>query len=168
MLIGCRTAAEISARENRTSVNPLHKTRRYVTRPRDEEGYAPGARKNPLYEALFGHTGSHTQEPIKLIMQLISDHLPYPATQQPAQPPRTRIPLAGLISRPGEAGSSNSASNLVENTSPRYRSHLKARRGPVSEPLCQSGPQGGAISLPPDDCHSVSHHHAGTPTLSSF
>ena len=125
VLIGCRTPAETSARENRPSVNPLCKTRRYVTRPRDEEGYTPGARKNRLYEVLIGHTGSHTQEQIKLIMQLISDPLPYPATQQPAQPPGTRIPLTGLISRPGEAGSSNSASDLVENTSPRYRSHLK-------------------------------------------
>ena len=61
----------------------------------------------------------------KLIMQLISDPLPYPATQQRAQPPGTRITLAGLISGPGEAGPSNSASDLVENTSPRYRSHLK-------------------------------------------
>ena len=76
---------------------------------RDEEGYAPCARKNRLYETLIGHTGSHTQEPIKLIMLLISDPLP----------------LTGLISRPGEAGSSNSASDLVESTSPKYRSHLK-------------------------------------------
>ena len=125
VLIGCRTPAETSARENRPSVNPLRKTRRYATRTRDEEGYAPGARKNRLYKALTGHTGSHTREPIKLIMQLISDPLPYPATQQPAQPPGTRIPLAGLISGPGEAGSSNSASDLIENTSPRDRSHLK-------------------------------------------
>ena len=111
--------------KDRPSMTPFRKTRRYVTRPRDEEGYSPGARKNRLYETLTGHTGSHTQELIKLIMQLISDPLPYPATQQPAQSPGTRIPLAGLISGPGEAGSSNSASNLDENTSPRYRSHLK-------------------------------------------
>ena len=101
------------------------KTRRYATRPKDEDGYVPGARKNRLYEMLIGHTGSHTQQPIKLIMQLISDPLPYPATQKPAQPPGTRIPLAGLISRLGETGSSNSASDLIENTSPRYRSNLK-------------------------------------------
>ena len=125
VLIGCRTPTETSARENRPSVNPLRKTCRYVTRSRDEEGYTPGASKNRLYEALIGHTGSHTQEPIKLILQLTSEPLPYPATQQPAQPPGTWIPLAGLISGPGEAGSSNSASDLVESTSPRYRSHLK-------------------------------------------
>ena len=125
VLIGCRTPAETSVRKNRPSDNPLRKTRHYATRPRDEEGYAPGSRKNRLYETLIGHTGSHTQESIKLIMQLISDALPYPATQQPAQPPGTWIPLAGLISRPGEAASSNSASDLVENTSPRYRSNLK-------------------------------------------
>ena len=125
VLIRCRTPAETSARENRPSVNPLRKTHRYVNRPRDEEGYAPGARKIRLYEALVGHTGSHPQEPIKLIMQLISGPLPYPATQQPAQPPGTRIPLAGLISWPEEAGSSNSASDLIENTSPRYGSNLK-------------------------------------------
>ena len=94
VLIGSRTTAETSARKNRPSGNPHRKTRRYATRPRDEEGYAPGARKNRLYETLIGHTGSHTQEPIKLIMQLISDPLPYPATQQPAQPPGTWIPLA--------------------------------------------------------------------------
>ena len=114
--------AVTSVKENHPSVNPLRKTRRYVTRPKDEEGYAPGARQKCLYEALIGHTGSHTQElilPIKLILQLISDPLPYPATQQPAQPPGTRIPLTGLISGPGEAGSSNSASDLVESTSPR-------------------------------------------------
>ena len=124
VLIGCRTPTETSVKENRPSVNPLRKTHRYVTRPRDEEGYAPGARK----KLLIGHTGSHTQElilPIKLILQLTSDPLPYPATQQPAQPPGTRIPLTGLISGPGEAGSSNSAIDLVESTSPRYRSHLK-------------------------------------------
>ena len=119
VLIGCRTPAETSARENRPLGKPLRKIRRYATRPRDEEGYARGTRKNRLYEMLTGHTGSHTQEPIKLFMQLISDPLPYPAAQQPAHPPGTRIPLAGLISRPGEAGSSNSASDLVENTSPR-------------------------------------------------
>ena len=125
VLIGCRSPAETSARENRPSVNPLRKTRRYVARPRDKEGYAPGARKNRLYEALIGHTGSHTQEPIKLIMQQISYPLPYPATQQPAQPLGTRIPLAGPISSPGEAGSSTSSSDLVENISPRYHSRMK-------------------------------------------
>ena len=122
---GANWMQETSARENRPSGKPLRETSCYTTRPRDEEGYAPGARKNHLHETLIGHTGSHTQEPIKLIMQLISDPLPYPAAQQPAHPPGTRIPLASLISRPGEAGSGNSASDLVENTSPRYRSNLK-------------------------------------------
>ena len=110
-----------------------------------------------------------------------------PATRTP---PGTRIPLAGLISGPGEAGSSNSTSDLVETTSSRYRSNLKlvkavselplqleacrgpapelllqlrAHRDPISEPLYQSGHQGGAISLPPDDCHSVSHHQQSLP-----
>ena len=92
---------------------------------RPEEGYAPGSRENRLYKVLIGQTGSHTQEPIKLIIQLLSDPPPYPAAQKPSHPPGTRIPLAGLISRPGEAGSSNSTSDLVETTSPRYRSNLK-------------------------------------------
>ena len=125
VLIGCRTPVETSAKENRPSSKQLRKTRRYATRPRDEEGYSPGARKNRLYEMLIGHTGSHTQEPIKLIMQLLLDPLPYPADQQPAHPSGTWIPLAGLISRRGEAGSSNSTSDLVETISPRYRSNLK-------------------------------------------
>ena len=80
VLIGCRTPAETSTRENLPSVDPLRKTRHYVTRPRDEEGYAPGGGKKRLYEVLIGHTGSHTQESIKLILQLTSDPLPYPAT----------------------------------------------------------------------------------------
>ena len=55
--------------------------------------------------------------------------------------------------------------------------HLKACRGivseillltrthqdSISEPLYQSGHQGGAISLPPDDCQSVSHHQQSLP-----
>ena len=125
VLIGCRTPAETSAKENRPAGKPLRKTRRYATRPKDEEGYAPGTKENRLYKMLSGHTGSHTQEPIKLIMQLLPDPLPYPAAQQPAHNPGTRIPLAGLISGPGEAGSSNSTGDLVETTSPRYRPNLK-------------------------------------------
>ena len=50
------------------SGEPLCKTSRYATHPKDEEGYTPGSRENRLYEMLIGHTGSHTQEPIKLIM----------------------------------------------------------------------------------------------------
>ena len=136
------------------SGKPLRKTRCYATRPRDEEGYTPGARKNCLYETLIGHTGSHTQEPIKLIMQLIADPLPYPAAQQPAHPPGTRIPLAGLISRPGEAGSSNSTSDLVENTSPRYRSNLK-----LVEALSPSSHSSLKIveALSPSYCSNLEH-----------
>ena len=39
----------------------------------------------------------------------------------------------------------------------------RAHRDPISEPLYQSGHQGGAISLPPDDCHSVAHHQQSLP-----
>ena len=80
--------------------------------------------KAPLRGANWPHRKSHPGA-IKLILQLTSDLMPYPATQQPAQPPGTRIPLTGLIRGPGEVGSSNSASDLVKSTSPRYRSHLK-------------------------------------------
>ena len=39
----------------------------------------------------------------------------------------------------------------------------RARRDSISEPFHQPGPQGGAISLPPDVCHSVSHHQQALP-----
>ena len=40
----------------------------------------------------------------------------------------------------------------------------RARRDYFSElPLCQSGPQGGAISLPQNDCHLVSRHQQSSP-----
>ena len=87
VLIGCRTPAETSAKENRPSGRPLCKTRRYATCPRDEEGYAPGARKNRLYEMLIGHTGSHAQEPIKLTMQLLSDPPTLPRRPATCTPP---------------------------------------------------------------------------------
>ena len=101
---------------------------------------------------LIGHTGSHTQEPIKLNMQLLLDPLPYPAAQQPAHPPGTRIPLAVLISGPGEAGSSNSTSDLVETTSPRYRSNLK-----LIEALSPSYHSNLRLveALPPSYCFSL-------------
>ena len=40
---------------------------------------------------------------------------------------------------------------------------LRAHRDPIPEPLYQTGLQGGAISLPPDDCHSVFHHQQSLP-----
>ena len=191
VLIGCRTPAETSARENHPSVNPLRKTRRHVTRPRDKEGYAPGTRKNRLYEVLIGHTGSHTQEPIKLIMQLISDPLPYPATQQPAQHPwnpdtprrpykrARRSRVKQFSKRPRREHFSEIPLPPEARRGPvsELPLQLEACRGPVSElllqprahrdsisePLRQSGPQGGAISLPPDDCHSVSRHQQALP-----
>ena len=43
---------------------------------------------------------------------------------------------------------------------------LRARRDPISEPLCRSGPQEGAISLPQNDCHSVSRHQQSSPRSS--
>ena len=177
--------AETSASENRPSVNPLRKTRRYVTRPRDEEGYTPGARKKCLYKALIGHTGSHTQESIKLILQLTSDPLPYPATQQPAQPPGTPIPLTRRsrvkqfskqprrehffeIPLPPEARRGPVSELPLQPEACRGPiSELllqpRARRDSISEPLRQSGPQGGAISLPQNNCHSVSHHQQSLP-----
>ena len=39
----------------------------------------------------------------------------------------------------------------------------RAHQDPIYEPLYQSGHQGGAISLPPDDCHSVFHHQQSLP-----
>ena len=39
----------------------------------------------------------------------------------------------------------------------------RARRDSIAEPLRQSGPQGGAISLPQHNCHSVSHHQQSLP-----
>ena len=59
---------------------------------------------------------------MRIHLELTSDPLPCPATQQPNHPSGTWIPLAGFISGPGEAGSRNSASDLVETTSPRHRS----------------------------------------------
>ena len=39
----------------------------------------------------------------------------------------------------------------------------QTRRGSTSESSYQAGPQGGAISLPQNDCHSVFHHRSHSP-----
>ena len=57
-----------------------------------------------------------------------------PVSELPLQPEAYRGPVSELLLQP------------------------RAHRDSISEPFHQSGPQGGAISLPPDDCHSVSHH----------
>ena len=184
MLIGCRTPAETSAKENRLSGKPLRKTRRYATRPKDEEGYIPGAKENCLYEMLIGHTGSHTQQPIKLIMQLLSDPLPYPATQQPAHPPgpykRARRSRGKHFNRrprrdhfseipPQPEARRSLVSKLplqleaCRGPAPELLLQPRAHRDLISEPFSQSRHQGGAISLPPDDCHTVFHHQQTLP-----
>ena len=152
VLIGCRTPTETGAKENRLRASRFAKLAAMQPAQRTKRVTLQAQGKNRLYEMLIGHTGSHTQEPIKLIMQLLPDPLPYPATQQPARPPGTRIPLAGLISGPGEAGSSNSTSDLVETTSPRYCSNLK-----LVEALSPSSHSNLRLveALPPSYCFSL-------------
>ena len=183
-----------SAEENRPSVNPFRKTRRYVTRPKDEEDYAPGARQNRLYEALIGHTrkshpGADSSNQIDSAADLgppalsshpatrtapcnpDTPHRPYkrarssrvkqfskrprrehfseiplppeacrgPVSELPLQPEACRGPVSELLLQP------------------------RARRDSISKPLRQSGPQVGAIALPQNDCHSVSHHQRSLP-----
>ena len=148
VLIGCRTPTETSARKNRPSVNPLRKTRHYVTRPRDKEGYAPGARKNRLYEALTGHTGSHTQEPIKLIMQLISDPHPTQPPSNPHSPLEPRYPSPALqAGREKQGQAINSKRPRCEHFS-EIPLPPEARRGPASElPLQPEACQGPVSEL---------------------
>ena len=62
-----------------------------------------------------------------------------PVSELPLQPEACRGPVSELLLQP------------------------RARRDSISEPLRQSGPQGGAISLPQNDCHSVSHHQQSPP-----
>ena len=62
-----------------------------------------------------------------------------PVSELPLQPEACRGPVSELLLQP------------------------QARRDSISEPLRQSGPQGGAISLPQNDCHSVSHHQQSLP-----
>ena len=62
-----------------------------------------------------------------------------PVSELPLQPEACRGPVSELLLQP------------------------RARLDSVSEPLRQSGPQGGAISLPQNDCHLVSHHQQSPP-----
>ena len=124
-------------------------------------------------------------------MQLLSDTLPYPAAQQPAAPPppqdtprrpykrarRSRVKqfnrqphrdhFSEILPQPKACRSLVSKLPLqleaCRGPAPELLLQPRAHRDPISEPLYQSEHQGGAISLPPDDCHSVFHHQQSLP-----
>ena len=192
VLIGCRTLAEISAKEKSPLGQAASQNSPLCNPPKGRRGLRSRRKgKSPLRDANWPHRMSHPG----------ANQINYAAAPRPPtlpSRPATRTPPWNLDTPCWPYKRARRSRVKQFNKRPR-RDHFseiplqpearrspvselplqleacrapvpklllqpRAHRDPISEPLCQSGLQGGAISLPPDDCHSVSHHQQSLPS----